>query len=462
MSGRTSTETLPDGGKSPTEASGGFLPEHKAEASGEVQQKLGEQPGAGEASCSYATEPICEAAKSADSTRRSDSDEPTPTSPSGTKGSGGPIPRMRTANLREQNCRAQKRYRERQKMQKKQLEKELGSLRTIATHGAKPELSQEQLEEQQNTYENRLKEQAEVISLLKQQVEVCEMQIKVARMLATQSSSTSHASQLHMAVQELEELQNLWMAQVHKLATIVNSPQASQETLLKVIKEACELFNRIYVNPNSVAFDTCWASSLQVTDMQRCQCFPTQELRTHWIAVAGRLQLSQVHCTQLVSLRSAFLQEMPWRYQERRNLQERLQAVTTKWQIDLHSATDAHAKLSQLQHIGLEGYALLDGLKKNLLAEEQALNTLNNQLLWKVLGPSETMKLLVEAQPHNPDGLMLAHAFADAAVMSSPEKAMAFAQASHLSGIGGMLGAAMSMANKPGHPILGQLLPGPS
>jgi len=333
---------------------------------------------------------------------------------------GRPTNRRRTSRLKEQNSRAQRRYRERQKQQKEQMENELGTLRNTASRLSTATEEKDKLEKQLAALEKRLKEQQEEIGTLQHQNQ-------------TRMAGSSAADMMVVkAAIDVSHLQLQWVQQVHKLGAALAGPQADEAALSSLVDEGCALFHELLQSipqpgetpsgqtPVIAANAPLWVKCLFQTDIRMASSFSSEEEALHWKQVAMRMSLDSQQCVQLVQMRDEVLKELEKTFAERVTLFSHLQLLKSKWKMNVQVVRTIEAKLALLQMICQEGVLLLEKVVKNLSSEQHTVNSITRLCTSKVLLPSETIRFMVESQPHPAKVLLLVHLYAGAGVHRRP------------------------------------------
>ncbi|KAK3275828.1 hypothetical protein CYMTET_16059 [Cymbomonas tetramitiformis] len=272
--------------------------------------------------------------------------------------------RIRNSSLREQNSRAQKRYRERQKVQKVQLESELSALRQQALELQDAERKKQQTKARIETLKHKLKENEVTISVLRAQT--------TSQLSRAKGEGRLEANSFEGAVSDdvVKAFTSHLSRMNEKTITGLTFTANEREEILLDTKNLCNLLQ------SGDQGGPLWLKSLLIADLSLPTVLEKELQLQFWKKVSDSIRLSPTQVQQLRQSGSDLLQRLDTLYLYRRMLCGQLESLCTVLQtlvgqfISQSSQDTAEISIC-IQKSGVEGLTVLGALQDNFSSEAQ-------------------------------------------------------------------------------------------
>mmetsp|Transcript_32277 Transcript_32277/g.62065 ORF Transcript_32277/g.62065 Transcript_32277/m.62065 type:complete len:399 (-) Transcript_32277:498-1694(-) len=329
--------------------------------------------------------------------------------------------RPRTKSMREQNSGAQKRYRERQKLQRVNLQGELEQLRAEVARLSQTHREHGKLEVRALELDARLQGQQADIVMMQQAVS------QEAAESDRQNQGSEPSSRLEHVVLQVSQLQLHWFLSIHRLGTMFASGDVDTEFVARLVAEVQKMFLQLMDSipkeaglhfPMGMAQPSLpmWSKCMMQTNINSYASFSSQAQAAKWKELAASLALQPQQVNQLLRMRVTALQELDQILIERKAINTELQLREAKWGLNMQTVHSMEAKLVLLQMSGQEVVVFLDRIKKNLGQEAKVVNFMHTECIEQVLLPSEAIRFMTECNPYAADAVLLANTYAGASV----------------------------------------------
>lgn len=314
---------------------------------------------------------------------------------------------QRAATLREQNSKAQKRYRERQLSKRASIQRELEQLRQACAdfplqhqHTAALHAEVYKLEALVATHDVMLRDMA--ASPHGRPAFAAFKPRRGARMV---SASPARPPVAERNITQLSSLQKTWLLQLNRLMTVVTGPTLDDITRQEVYDEG----NQICATLESLqATDPLWMHSILISGLNVPSCFDTGESAA-WRQVSNGLELRDDQLAALHKLREENMPPVDSLYVARRMLMHQMVTLSDGWRTLVASiakptttvlqTADKLKFVQRLEAVGQNAMCLLDALRDNLVSEQQMILQVNTALVQGVLSQEQTIRFVMMVSP---------------------------------------------------------------
>mmetsp|Transcript_39881 Transcript_39881/g.55425 ORF Transcript_39881/g.55425 Transcript_39881/m.55425 type:complete len:376 (-) Transcript_39881:166-1293(-) len=306
---------------------------------------------------------------------------------------GNPHLKRKTV-LREQNSRAQKRYRERQTLHRQSMEVELSKLRGNAERLLVTQKANVELRNQITKYEQIVNQYTNTINDLRR---------RESSNVSDRTYALSEMGEASKKADQINQLQKRWLIQLNRLTTAVTSGLERETSgYVHMMAEGREMLAQL---ERTQHIGPAWFNSLLPADLPIPHCFLQGDVSS-WRSLTQSLELSSDQIHELKEMRMEDVVKLDSLYVVRRMLTQQIMTLCNVWrdimmEFTAYTESDKLKLVQRLSNIGQEGVCVLDALKDNLISEQHALVVFNTRYIRKVLRPEQAMRFLMESNPHS-------------------------------------------------------------